>query len=91
MAIQNPGAFEQLRAHHLPNLSDEGKEVMGRRLSGETVASIALDLVRSQGVVRRHIEKIQDAIFIPLALSRDQWATAFWASAHLECCLGATA
>ena len=91
MAIQAIEVFEQLRAHHLPNLSDDGKEAMRRCLSGETVALIAVDRVWSEGVVRRHIEKIQDAIFIPLAISRDRWSTAFWATSHLECCLGTTA
>lgn len=87
MTMQPLEAFRQFRAHHLRALTGECQTILRGRLSGQPVSAIADDLLRSTASVRREIESIQDAIFIPLCLERDQWATAFWVSAHLECCV----
>ncbi len=87
MSTPEPEVFSQLRNHHLKALSPERRTILRRRLVGEGVSAIAKTLHRSSASVRHEIESVQDAIFIPLCLERDQWATAFWVSVHLECCL----
>ena len=87
MSIEDADAFQQLRGHHLRALSTDTRFIALRRLSGRSVADIAERDARSEGAIRHEIERLQDAIFIPLALARDPWATAFWATVHLECCV----
>ena len=87
MSAQALDVFEQLRGHHLRALSTDTRFIALRRLSGRSVADIAERDARSEGVIRHEIERLQDAIFIPLARARDQWATAFWVTVHLECCV----
>ena len=87
MSIEDGDVFQQLRGHHLRALDGDVRLIARERLGGKSVAAIAAETMRSTGAIRHEIERLQDAIFIPLALVRDQWATAFWVSAHLECCV----
>jgi hypothetical protein len=87
MLAQGYESLPLLRNHHLPAILPETHDILPKRLSGRPVSAIAMDLTRSIGAIRREIERVQDAIFIPLCLERDQWATAFWVAAHLECCI----
>lgn len=86
MPLQDFESLALLRGHHLRAINHQTYEILLTRLSGLSVTAIATALSRSTGSIRREIERVQDAIFIPLCLERDQWATAFWVAAHLECC-----
>lgn len=86
MPSQDFESLALLRGHHLRAIHPETQGILMRRLSGTPVTVIADALSRSSGSVRREIDRVQDAIFIPLCLERDQWATAFWVGAHLDCC-----
>lgn len=87
MSTESLDIFEKLRGHHLGALTVDIRRIALRRLAGQSVALLATETSRSAAAVRREIERLQDAIFIPLALVRDQWATAFWVTAHLRCCI----
>ena len=87
MSVPDGDVFQRLRGHHLGALSDDVRQIALKRLAGQPVESIAEELARSPGAIRHEITRLQDAIFIPLCLERDQWATAFWVAVHLECCV----
>lgn len=76
-----------LEAHHVRGLSDFDRNISIRRCAGTTVAEIAGDLFVSQGTVKRALSRLQDSIFVPLAIARDSWLTGYWIANHLECCV----
>lgn len=80
--------LEGLMQHHLAGLDGEERTLIRFRCTGVGVAEIARSMSLSESAVRRRLERVQNAIFVPLCIERDSWASGFWAAQHLSCCLG---
>jgi hypothetical protein len=76
-----------LRNQHLPNLSLEDQCLFAARARGWPAADIADRLGFAANTVHRKLERLQDAIFVPLGIKHDPWATGLWCAYHATCCL----
>jgi len=80
-------AIRRLRAHHLPTLDPETRRVVVLRALGRSQAEIAKDRSKSVSGVRRDLERVEDAVCLPLGVRRDGWMMGLWVGMHLGCCL----
>ncbi|MBA4181805.1 MAG: hypothetical protein C0506_14540 [Anaerolinea sp.] len=76
-----------LKTQHVRGISEASQRVLAARICGCPVEAIAEHLSFSVSSVYREIERIQIAIFDPLSLKRDGWATSRWFSHHTSCCV----
>lgn len=79
--------IRRLRAHHLPTLDPETRRVVVLRALGRSQAEIAKDRSKSVSGVRRDLERVEDAVCLPLGVRRDGWMMGLWVGMHLGCCL----
>jgi hypothetical protein len=77
----------QLQAHHVRGLQSDLVSVLMLRLQGSSVASIQDQLHRSRASVYRDLERVSDAVFLPLGLSPGAHSLGYWAASHTSCCL----
>jgi hypothetical protein len=83
-----PDEIDQaLRERHVPAIPEEKQRILAARICGCSAEEIAERLHVGVSSVYREIETIQIAIFDPLGLKHDPWATSRWFHHHTACCV----
>jgi DNA-binding NarL/FixJ family response regulator len=83
-----PDEIDQvLKERHVPNISEARQRIFAARICGCPAEEIAERMNLSVSSVYREIETIQIAIFDPLGLKHDAWATSRWFHHHTTCCV----
>lgn len=75
-----------LRTQHQKNLAEDQCVVLALRLCGRSEAEIGEALGMSASTVHRRIERLYDAVFVPLGIKPDGWLCAWWVTIHYGCC-----